>query len=103
MAKSIQSEMEHKNKTTIPFPNPDEKKKKENRKKFYVAVGVGIRLSKAVSQLSFNIFILGALRKFKINNKAFTSFQIENIKLPLTMPNPQADLLPQMPHPGAKL
>ena len=48
----------------------------------------------------FNIFILGALRKFKINNLACTSFKIEKIKLPLTMPHPLADLLPQMPHPG---
>ena len=28
------------------------------------------------------------------------SFKIEKIKLPLTMPHPGADLLPQMPHPG---
>ena len=49
---------------------------------------------------SLNIFILGAFRKFKINNKACTSFEIEKIKLPLTMPHPRADLLPQMPHPG---
>ena len=28
------------------------------------------------------------------------SLKIEKIKLPLTMPYPQADLLPQMPHPG---
>ena len=28
-----------------------------------------------------------------------TSFKIEKIKLPLTMPHPRADLLPQMPHP----
>ena len=38
--------------------------------------------------------------KFKINNKACTSFKIEKIKLPLTMPHPQADRLPPMPHPG---
>ena len=43
---------------------------------------------------------MGALRKFKINNEACTSFKIEKIKLPLTMPHARADLLPQMPHPG---
>ena len=53
-----------------------------------------------VYQLSFNIFILGALREFKINNEACTCFKIEKIKLPLTMPHPRADLLWQMPHPG---
>ena len=63
-------------------------------------MGVGIRFSNAVYQLRFNIFILGALRKFKINNKACTSFKIEKIKLPLTMPHRWADLLPQMLHPG---
>ena len=31
---------------------------------------------------SFTIFILRALRKFKINNEACTSFKIEKIKLP---------------------
>ena len=59
-----------------------------------------MRFSNAVYQLSFNILILGALRKFKINNEACTSFKIEKIKLPLTMPHPRADLLSQMPHPG---
>ena len=53
-----------------------------------------------VYQLSFNIFILEALRKFKINNEACTIFKIEKIKLLLTMPHPRADLLRQMPHPG---
>ena len=60
-----------------------------------MGVGVGIRFSNVVYQLSFNIFILGALRKFKINNKACTSFKIDKIKLPLTMPHPRADLLSQ--------
>ena len=50
--------------------------------------------SNVVYQLSFNIFILGALKKFKINNEACTSFKIEKIKLPLTMPHLRADLLP---------
>ena len=61
---------------------------------------MGIRFSNAVYQLRFSISILGALRKFKINNEACTSFEIEKIKLPLTMPYPRADLLQQMPHPG---
>ena len=43
---------------------------------------MGIRFSNAVYQLSYNIFILGALMKFKINNEACTSFKIEKIKLP---------------------
>ena len=60
-----------------------------------------IRFSiKVYHSVVFKIFILGALRKFKINNNACTSFKIENIKLPLTIPHPRADLLPQMPHPG---
>ena len=63
-------------------------------------VGVGIWFSNVVYQLSFNIFILEALRKFKINNEAGTSFKIEMIKLLLTMPHPRADLLRQMAHPG---
>ena len=63
-------------------------------------MGADIGFSNAVYQLSFNIFILEALRKFKINNEACTSFKIENIKLHLTMPHPRADLLRQMPHPG---
>ena len=63
-------------------------------------MGAGILFSNAVYQLSFNIFILGAIRKFKINNEACTSFKIEKRKLLLTMPQPRADLLPQMPHPG---
>ena len=65
-----------------------------------MGVGVGIQFSNAVYQLSFNIFILGELRKFKINNEACISFKIKKIKLPLTMPHPWADLLLQMPHPG---
>ena len=43
--------------------------------------------------------MLTALRKFKIN-EACTSFKIEKIKFPLTMPHCLADLSPQMPHPG---
>ena len=80
------------NGTQFPFLIPDEN--------FHVGVGVGIWFSNAVYRLNFNIFILGALRKFKINNKACTSFKIEKIKLPLTMPHPRVDLLQQMPHPG---
>ena len=70
--------------------------------KFLCGVEVGIRFSNAVYQLSFNffVFIFRTLRKFKINNKACTSFKIEKIKLPLTMPHPRADLLLQMHHPG---
>ena len=78
-------------KQQFPFLIPDEIS--------HVGVGVEIRFSNAVYQLSFNIFILGALRKFKINNEACTSFKIQKIKLALTMPHPRADLLPQMPHP----
>ena len=65
-------------------------------------VGGGDPVLKHGLSTRFNIFILGALRKFKINNEACTSFKIEKIKLPLTMPDPTpgADLLPQMPHPG---
>ena len=76
MAKSIRSGREKNNKSPIPFPNqiPGEKKSR-------VGVGVGIRFSNAVYQLSYNIFILGALMKFKINNEACTSFKIEKIKL----------------------
>ena len=61
---------------------------------------MGIRFSNAVHQLSFNIFILEALGKFEINNKACTSFKIEKVELLLTMPHPRADLLWQIPHPG---
>ena len=43
---------------------------------------------------------MGALRKFEVNKKVWTSVKIEKIKLSLTMPHPRADLLPQMPHPG---
>ena len=64
--------------------------KKTNKQISHVGVGVGIWFSKAVYQLSFNIFILRAISKFKI----------EKIKLPLTMPHPQADLLLQTPHHG---
>ena len=53
-----------------------------------------------VYQLSFNIFILVALRKFKLNNEACTCFKIEKIRLPLTMPHSRADLLRQMLHSG---
>ena len=63
---------------------------------------MGIQFSNAVYQLSFNIFVLGALRKFKRNNEACTSFKIEKIKLPLTMPHPRADLVLQMPHAGVE-
>ena len=45
-------------------------------------------------------FILVALRKFKVNDEVSTSFKIEKIELPLTVPHPRADLLLQMPHPG---
>ena len=62
-----------------------------------MGVGVGIRFSNTVYQLSFNIFILGALRKFKLNNKACTSFKIEKIKLPLTMPHPRGGKSCKMP------
>ena len=62
--------------------------------------GVGIQFSNPVYQLSFNIFILGALTKFNISNKACMSLKKKYIKLPLTMPHPWADLLRQMPHPG---
>ena len=60
---------------------------------------MGIGFSHAVYQLSFNIFILEAIRKFKIN-EVCTSFKIEKIKLRLTMLHPRADLFRQMPHPG---
>ena len=62
-------------------------------------VGVGIRFSYAVYQFSFNMFILEALRKFKINNEACTSFKIKKIKLLLTMTHPRGGLQ-QMPHNG---
>ena len=39
-------------------------------------------------------------RRLKIFENFLSAFKIEKIKLPLTMPHPQADLLPQMPHPG---
>ena len=68
MAKSIRSGTKHNNKTTL-------------NSHVGVGVGVGIRFSNAVYQLGFNIFTLGALRKFKINNDACTSFKIEKIKL----------------------
>ena len=87
MTKSIRSGTEHNNKTTIPFKN-------------FPCGGVGIGFSSAVYQLSFSIVILEALRKFKINNEACTSFKIEKIKLPLTMPLPRADLLRQRSHIG---
>ena len=72
MAKSIRSGTENNNKTTIPFPNSRLKKIAHVQ-----GVEVGIGFSNVVYQLSFNIFILEALRKFKINIKACMSFKIE--------------------------
>ena len=43
-------------------------------------VGLGVVLKHGLST-RFNIFILGKLRKFKINNKACTSFKIEKTKI----------------------
>ena len=55
-----------------------------------------VQFSNAVYQLSFyNIFILGTVRKFKINSEVCMYFKMEKIKLP----HSRADLLPQMPHP----
>ena len=71
------------------------KKTKQTNNNYHVGMGVGIQFSNVVYQL-----LSGALRKFKINNEACTSFKIEKMKLPLTMPHPRADLLPQMPYPG---
>ena len=59
---------------------------------------MGIGFSNAVYQLSFNIFILEALRKFKINNETCTSFRIEKIKYAFDDAHSRADLLQQMPH-----
>ena len=61
---------------------------------------MGNWFSNTVYQLRFNIFTLGTRRKFKINNDACTPFKIDKTKLPLTMPQPRANLLPQMLHPG---
>ena len=85
MAKSIRSE-------TDRTPN--------SRRNFPCGVGGGDPFLKHGLSTRFHIFILGALRKFELNNEARTSFKIEKIKLPLTMPHPRADLLPRMPHPG---
>ena len=76
-------------KQRFPFLIPDEKN-------FLCGGGGG----DPVLKRGLSTFILGARRKFKINNEACTSFKIEKIKLPLTMSHPRADLLPQMPHPG---
>ena len=57
--------------------------------------------SNAAYQLNFNTYI-GSTQKLimKRNKEACTSFKIELKKLPLTMPHPWANLLPQMPHRG---
>ena len=88
MAKSTRSGTEHNNKTTIPFRNSTFKKKFP-----FTGCGGGDRVLKRG-------FILETLRKLKINNEAYTPFNIEKIKLLLTMPRHRVDLLRQMPHPG---